>query len=56
MMDFNGGAELFGLAVVLVELFKVERRLGRGDQILNNIQKHCPLFNGGEIEKEKEKS
>ena len=40
----NGGV----LILILGQLFRMERRLGYGDNTLDRIQKHCPLFNGND--------
>lgn len=42
-VDFNSGV----LVIILVELFRIEKRIGQGDTILKRLQRHCHLFNGG---------
>lgn len=39
-------ANLFAWTVVLVQLLRIERRMGAGDEVLKRLKKHCRLFNG----------
>lgn len=41
----NGGV----LILILGQLFRMERRLGRGDGTFDRVHKHCPLFNGNKL-------
>ena len=39
------GANGAVMVLVLIQLFRMERRLGSGGTILNQVKKRCPLFN-----------
>jgi len=40
------GANGAVMVLVLIQLFRMERRLGCGGTILDQLKKRCPLFNG----------
>jgi len=43
------GANGAVMVLVLIQLFKIERRLGSGASILDQLKKICPMLNGKQI-------
>jgi hypothetical protein len=35
------------LILILGQLFRIEARLGKGEELLDRLKKKCPFFNGG---------